>query len=196
MPTASNLDKRISILELDSQHNVWAWVPFHDTMAQIVRLNRRSIFSSVALAAVSLELTVRAQSVGLQNSILWGEQQLYITEVERQRHFVVIKASPLQPVTVEREIVRYGRNEMNNPVRLEPETLSFPAWLTEKYVKADRDLPRTALETGYVLIVPKAIPEIPVGDVIEVDGKSFAVEQQHLLDPDRSEYEIVQRRDA
>lgn len=196
MPAAGNLRKKITILELDSQYNVWTWVPFHETMAQIERLNKRSIFSAVALAAVPLELILRPQKISLANSILWGDQQLYITAVEQLRYAVKVNAAPLQSVTVEQRIVRFERNELNNPVPLDPEIISFPAWLTEKYVKANRDVPRTAIETGYVLIVPKAIPEIPTGDIIDIDGKAYAVEVRHLLDPDRNEYEVVLWEDA
>lgn len=196
--TADKLDKRVSVLQLTKNGSTWSFETFHETRACIELLRQRNIFSASAASADSYKLTMRRQTVTPFHSLLWEDKRLLITAVDdySDRHTVTATAAAVMPVTVTRKMQQYGKNALNNPVKLEPVVLSFPAWLAEKYVKLSADKPQNTVEQAYVLIVPKAVDVIEVGDVITVFGESFAVEVQHLLDPVKNEYEIVARRDS
>lgn len=190
-------EKPVAILRVvKTPSGNWTWRTVHKTWATIVRRKTRSIFSSFASMAPTFEMTMRTQGVKLENCIRWEKEMYFINTVDSERHLVKVAVAALKSVTVMRSIERYGRNTLNNPIRLEPEKIRFPAWLAEKYVRTSVDVPAMPIETRYVLIVPKVIPEIPAGDIIHFDGRSFAVEVAHTLEADRNEYEIVERRDA
>ncbi|MEG1492563.1 MAG: hypothetical protein RR394_09965 [Oscillospiraceae bacterium] len=195
--TAGELDTKLSVLQLLKTENCWAFNPFHQTFGHVEIKNTRNIFSTTAMSARTVEVTVRRQAITLRDSLLWGDKQLFISAIDdSKKHLLTITAAEIAPVTVLRKIERYGKNEMNNPIRLAPVEQTFPAWISEKYVKLEKDKPAANIETVFVLIVPKAVDVLAVGDLIVFGGAAYAVEICHLLDPNKNEYEIVFRGDA
>lgn len=194
---AGELTERLDVLTLlETDARCWSWVPFHDTFGKVERKTRRSVFSGAAASAEAYDITLRAQGLTRANALLWHGALLFISAIERDRHWIRVSAAAVKSVRVERSVEVYGKNELNNPVRLPPSKLIFPGWLAEKYVRAEREVPAVEILRTYVLIVPKALEVIPVGDTITVDGVSYVVEVQHLLDADNNEYEIVYRGEA
>lgn len=196
---ADFLTAKLELLKLQkTSENEFKWCAYHTTFGEIKQTSSRNIFSKVAMSAFSLTVTLRAQELSLQDSIKWGDKQLYITGIDRisDRHSITVTAVNIKPCTVFQQVKSYKLNELNNPVPNGKVTSRFPAWITEKYVKYSQADPFAGLSDALVLIVPEVVPDIPVGDVILVDDKKYVVEIQHLLDPDRNEYEIVRRRDA
>lgn len=194
---ASELKERLDVLTLlETDARCWSWVPFHDTFGKVERRARRSVFSGAAASAEAYDVTLRAQKLTKANALLWRDTPLFVSSVESDRHWIKVSAAAVKSVKVERSVETYGKNELNNPVRLPPAKVIFPGWLAEKYVKAEREVPAVEVLRTYVLIVPKALEVIPVGDIIRVDGESYLVEVQHLLDADNNEYEIVYRGEA
>ncbi|MEG0035574.1 MAG: hypothetical protein RR743_02830, partial [Oscillospiraceae bacterium] len=118
------------------------------TFGHVEIKNTRNIFSATAMSARTVEITVRRQAITLRDSLLWGDKQLFISAIDdSKKHLLTITAAEIAPVTVLRKIERYGKNEMNNPIRLAPVEQTFPAWISEKYVKLEKDKPAANIET-------------------------------------------------
>lgn len=197
MSNASELRERLDVLTLlETDARCWSWVPFHETFGKVERKSRRNVFSGAAVSAEAYDITLRRQRLTKANALLWQGMPLFISAVEHDRHWTRVSAVAVKSARVERSVERYGKNLLNNPIRLPPDKLIFPGWLAEKYVRAERDIPAVEITRTYVLIVPKALEVIPVGDVIKVDGEDYVVEVRHLLGADNNEYEIVYRGEA
>ena len=197
MSNASELRERLDVLTLmKTDARCWSWVPFHETFGKVERKARRNVFSGTAVAAETYDITLRRQGLTKSNALLWCGTPLFVSAVEHDRHWTRISAVAIKSTRVERSVENYGKNELNNPIRLPPAKLIFPGWLAEKYVRAERDSPAVEITRTYVLIVPKALEVIPVGDTTKVDGEDYVVEVQHLLGSDNNEYEIVYRGEA
>ena len=77
--------------------------------------------------------------------------------------------------------------------------VTFPAVLTEKYVRYEREDTHAESETAYVLVTGKPI-ELKEGDLVTVrEGPArgtYHVQAAHWLDPYKSEYEMAWRGDV
>lgn len=196
------LDAKMTVMELTSETDAvgnvnYGWLPSHDTWGTYELKQARNIFSSVAMGARTVEITLRRQPISLDNSIFRGERQLYITQIDdtADPHFTTVTAALIDPVSCVAEIESFRKNNLN---RLESDgvkTVSFPAWLTEKYLGRTQADPQVVLDTMYVLITPKAI-ELSPGGLVTVDGKTYTVYVTHTLDGHKNEYEIARKDEA
>ena len=77
--------------------------------------------------------------------------------------------------------------------------VTFPAVLTEKYVRYEREDTHAESEAAYVLVTGKPI-ELKEGDLVTVqEGPArgtYHVQAAHRLDPYKSEYEMAWRGDV
>lgn len=195
---ADGLQKAVSVLTLTQDGNTWRWAVTHPTWAAVELTAAKNLFSQVALGARTAVLTMRKQTLGLQNAIRCDRKTLCVTQIDEgpDRHHLTVTAAVLEPVEVTLHRETRGRDAMNRPSVTKKEDYSFPAWLTEKYVGRSTQDPAVAVETTYVLIVPKGVTELRAGETVKVGGKAFCVLMTHTLDPDRDEYEIYRSEDA
>lgn len=196
------LDAKLTILELDSETDLmgnvaFGWLPFHETWGEVELKTARNIFSAVAMGARTVEIKLRRQPLTLDNVILRSDRYMYITEINdtEDRHFVTVTTAQLDPVICSAKQETFGRNALNRLVSSGARILTFPAWLTEKYVGRTQADPQVVLDTLYVLITPKAI-ELNAGDLVTVDGKVYTVWTSHTLDEHKNEYEISRKDEA
>lgn len=191
------LDAKLTILELAREGNTYGWLPMHETWGEVELKSDRNIFSSVAIGARTVELRLRRQPLTLDHSILRGDKQMFITEINdsESRHFITVTAALIDPVVcaVTRETRKL--NELNRLVSSGSENISFPAWITEKYVGRTQANPQVVLDTMYVLITSKAI-ELNPGELVMVEGKAFTVWAAHTLDDHKNEFEIARKDEA
>lgn len=192
------LEQPLLILSLERSGNAWNWTITHETWGGVELTPARNMFSQVALSARTVELTLRKQTLTLQNAVLWDGKTLYITQIDEgeDRHHLKVTASLLEPVTVTLHRETRGRDTLNRPSVTKTEDYSFPAWLTEKYMGRAAQDPAVAVETTYVLIVPKAVTELRAGETVQIGHKAFSVLLPHILDPDRNEYEVYRSEEA
>ena len=195
---ADGLQKAVGVLTLTRSGNTWRWAATHPTWAAVELTAAKNLFSQVALGARTAVLTMRKQALGLQNAIRCGERTLCVTQIDEgpDRHHLTVTTAMLEPVEVTLRRETRGRDALNRPSVTETADYSFPAWLTEKYVGRSTQDPAVAVETTYVLIVPKGVTELRAGETVQIGHKAFAVLLAHVLDPDRDEYEIYRSEDA
>ena len=195
---AAEFNQTIQVFELDNGAGVWRYLPAHSGYTAVGTKESKLIYSPIAGSAPGLQLTLRRQRLSENSALLWNEKQLMVVSIDDRssRHLLTVTAVSLPLVTVSCSRQRFGRNELNNPIPLPPEELSFPGWLAEKYVRYGSPEPGAGTELSYVLLVPKAVLQLKVGDVITIGADRFAVQLPHLLGEYRNEYEIVLWRDA
>ena len=196
------LDAKMTVLSLESETDAdgninYGWLPFHDTWGTFELKQARNIFSAVALGARTVEITLRRQPVSLDNSIFRGERQLYITQIDdtANPHFTTVEAALIDPVSCVAEVESFKKNGLNRLVSDGIKKITFPAWLTEKYLGRTQAEPQVVLDTMFVLITPKAI-ELAAGDIVTVEGKTYTVFIAHMLDDHKNEYEISRKDEA
>lgn len=184
------LDTKLTILELVRENDTYGWLPYHETWGKIEPKSSRNIFSSVAMGARTVEITLRPQPLTLRNALLWGDIHLFISSITNtDRHSLKLTAAIMEPKECE---LKRGKQKLNELNRLVPDGVSvlrFPAYLTEKYIGHTQSEPQVIVDTTYVLITPKDIL-ISSDELVTVEGKSYTVLVPHLLDNDKNEYEI------
>lgn len=196
------LDVNLTVMALESEADadgnvVYGWLPYHSTWGSYELKQARNIFSAVALGARTVELKLRRQTLDLDHSIVRGERQLYITQIDdtADPHFLTVTTALLDPVSCVCKRETFSRNELNRLVSSGEISISFPAWLTEKYLGRTQSAPQVVLDTMYVLITPKAI-ELNAGELVTVDGTDYTVYIAHTLDDHKNEYEIARKDEA
>jgi len=184
------LEFKLTVLALEKEGNNYGWLPAHETWGAVTELPQKNIFSTVAIGAKTIQITLRKQDVTLDTAVLWGEKQLFITAVNEtgDRHHVVLTAALIDPVTVTLTRDTYGTNDLMRQTVTGTETVTFPAYITEKYMGYTKSDPQLILDTQYVLICPKAVTLEP-GKTVAVNGKKFTVLVAHELDEHKNEYE-------
>ena len=86
-------------------------------------------------------------------------------------------------------------DEHNRPQETEEVFLTFPAVITEKYLKYAQDEVHGENDLTFVLVTPKEIQLIP-GDLVEISGDFYNVRICHTLDEYKNEYEIQREKDV
>ena len=196
------LDVILTVMALESEADlngnvVYGWRPYHSTWGSYELKQARNIFSAVALGARTVELKLRRQTLNLDHSILRGERQLFITQIDdtADPHFMTVTAALINPVSCVLSRTEKKKNELKRIVSTGTVTISFPAWFTEKYLGRTQEAPQVVIDTMYVLITPKAI-ELNPGEIVTVDGTDYTVYLAHTLDDHKNEYEIARKDEA
>lgn len=192
------LEQPLKILTLQQSGSTWSWEITHETWGGVELTNARNVFSQVALAARTAELTLRAQPLTLRNAVRWDSKTLYITQIDEgdDRHHLKVTTALLEPVAITLHRETHGLDERRRPAVTATADYTFPAWITEKYMGRAQQDPAVAVETTYVLIVPKAAIELRDGETVQIGHKAFVVLLAHTLDPDRNEYEVLRSEEA
>lgn len=192
------LEQPLKILTLQQSGNAWDWEITHETWGGVELTNARNVFSQVALAARTAELTLRAQPLTLRNAVRWDSKTLYITQIDEgdDRHHLKVTTALLEPVAITLHRETHGLDERRRPAVTATADYTFPAWITEKYMGRTQQDPAVAVETTYVLIVPKDVLELREGETVQIGHKAFVVLLAHTLDPDRNEYEVLRSEEA
>lgn len=191
------LNKKIEALSLIKVNNTYTWSKDSDVWAKVEILKGINIFSTVGLATKSVKFTIRKRNLTLHNALKWDNKHCFITDiVEIYRMYYEVTAALIEPKTC--TVERTGEptlDNLNRPTYSEPTIITFPACLTEKYIRQTQDNPMSEVEKRYVLVTPKVI-ELIDGELVSIDGTSYEVLLSHTLDEYKNEYEISARRNS
>lgn len=180
---ASNLRERVAVLELQSTEGGWDWAPVRKTWAGVEVTGKSNLFSKVGVGARDAALALRKQPLTLHNAIRWRGEHLFLTSiVENKPGWLDVRAARVEAVMCRAE------------VQWEPPGGTFPAVLTEKYLRHEQLEPMALNTLTYVLVTPKPVV-LSHGGLVEADGRTFEVLVGHTLDPYKNEYEITRREE-
>lgn len=176
---AGALNERIDVLELTQVGGAYSWEVARRSWAKAELAARRNNFSVHGVGAAGVTFTVRRQGITLANAIRW-----------RGRHCLLTAILPMGRLhyTVEAALAEVSQCQDKYT------GVTFPAILTEKYLRHDQLEPMAVNDLEYVLVTPKAI-ELTPGKLVEVDGTPHPIRVAHTLEPYKNEYEIGRRVD-
>ena len=201
MIDAGDLSERLELLELEeTQADTWEWVSRGRLWAQVEVDGGKNLFSSVGIGARNAKLVLRARPLSLCQALRWRGQHLFLTSITKlDRMHLNVQAALVNVVTCLAARTEDTVGAAGRPVAAETMRISFPGILTEKYAKYEREETHAENDTGYVLVVPKAV-SLKAGDLVTVqDGPAramYAVTICHVLDQFKNEYEIARRGDV
>lgn len=186
---AGEMRERLGLMVLDEMEDErgtrYVWTAVRHVWAKVSLTGKQCYFSKVGLGARAAEITMRDIPLDLRHAIRWRGQHLFPTEITRpQRGWMVVQAAVMD---VERwRLLGDGRPDV-----------SFPAAITEKYVRYAQEEPMAAHSVTYVLVTPKAITLEPSDLVSNSDTAKgvYVVGACHTVDPYKNEYEITCRRE-
>lgn len=186
----------ISVLRLEQSGESWEWREAARTWAKAERQTKTNLFSRVGLGQKSIRFTMRKRSLFLHDAIRWQGKHCFLTEIkEIDRMYWEVTAALIEPVTCLVTDTRQTLDKFNRPVLQEEKELSFPGFLTEKYLGFAQKEVSGETETTYVLVTPKAITLKP-GDLVQIGEVFYSVKIVHNLDEYKNEYEIHRKEDV
>lgn len=199
---AGELREPLAVLELQTQSEKYEWVEGQKLWGKADPKTRMNLFSRVGIGAKTVVFTTRKCTLNQHNALRWQGKHYFITDIaELERGYYEIATAAIEPLNCTLERTRTGKDELKRPVILEPESLLFPACLTEKYLGFEQGKPMAITEVTYVLVTPKPV-ELRAGDVVQVNLRHFAeplpfvVQMCHVLDEYKNEYEINRKADV
>lgn len=179
------LNDRVEVLEfrdvseLDTQGDAptpkqWKWETVRRTWAQAELSTRPNVYSVHGVGAAGVTFTLRRQPLDLDSALLWKGQHCLITAIRPLGRLYL---------TVEAALVVLSQCR-------DPETGdTFPAVMTEKYVRHEQLEPMAVNKYRRVLVTPKAV-RLTSGPLVEVDGVEWPIITPYELDPHKNEYAI------
>lgn len=174
--------ERAEVLELVETGGSFEWATVARTWCRLDRTGRLSIFAKTGLAAEGYTLSMRDRPLTLHNALRIGGRHFFLTALDRSvRGFLAAEAVSVPTVTV----TAYP----DKPDK----TFTFPACLTELYVKHFQGEPLAENTIDYVLVTPKPVVIVP-GNLVEFtrsgseEGERFPVVTAHTLDEAKNEY--------
>lgn len=176
------LSERLEVLELrnaaqaDAPAPAWEWETARRTWAAYELATRPSVYSVHGLGAAGARFILRRQGLSLDSALRWRGQHCLITAIRPLGRLYL---------TVDAALVVLSR--CRNPRTGE----TFPAVMTEEYVRHQQLEPMSTNEHRRVLVTPRAVRLRP-GPLVEVDGVEWPVATAYELDPHKNEY-ILER---
>ena len=173
------LDERVEVLELrdlragaGAEAPAWEWETVRRTWASFELSTRPNVSSVHGLGAAGVSFTMRRQGLTLDSALRWRGQHCLITAIRPLgRLYLTVEAALVVP------------SRCRNPRTGE----SFPAVMTEEYVRHQQLEPMAVNEHRRALVTPKAV-RLAAGPLVEVDGVEWPVLTAYELDPHRNEY--------
>lgn len=158
---------------------------------------RSNIFAKSGIGtAGTVFILCRADTLTLHHALLWRGGHYLLTSIEQKNPVTAVinsakvtvrDCAATRPVKVQ--------DEKGRPKNVQTPLANFPAVLTEKYLRAEQLEPQTAVESLMILVTPKAI-DLKTGDLVTVEGVTYAVLICHLTGEWANEYEIVSTMEA
>lgn len=173
------LNERVDVLELQNVSEsdtpaAWAWAPVRRTWAEAELMSRPNVYSVHGIGAAGVSFTLRRQPLTLDGALRWREQHCLITAIR-----------PLGRLYLTVEAALVVLSQCRDPKTGE----TFPAVITEKYVRHEQLEPMAVNTYQRVLVTPKAVRLTP-GPLVEVDGVNWPIITAYELDPHKNEYAI------
>ena len=172
------LSERVEVRELlkttGESGTAWTWEAVRKTWAQAELMTRPNVYSVHGLGAAGVTFTLRRQPLDLDSALFWRGQHCFITAIR-----------PLGRLYLTVEAALVVLSQCRNPCTGE----TFPAVMTEKYVRHEQLEPMAINTHQRVLTTPKAV-RLASGPLVEVDGVEWPIITPYELDPHKNEYEL------
>lgn len=187
------------ILELEQiSPDVYKWKPARQIWAKMESQIAGSIFSRNGITAKSVKFTIPMIDISLHNALELkapGSGHFFLTDINRETPgYFVLSTAEIAPVQCVIERTETVKGDNNRPEVSQRGALSFPGYVTEKYIRQTQQDPMSYSEMRYVLITPKII-DIQTGELIAIGGFKYEAVIPHTLEPHKNEYEILRRVD-
>lgn len=178
------LNERVDVLALQNVSEsgtpaAWAWAPVRRTWAEAKLMPRPNVYSVHGIGAAGVSFTLRRQGMDLDSALRWQGQHCLITAIR-----------PLGRLYLTVEAALVVLSQCRDPKTGE----TFPAVITEKYVRHEQLEPMAVNTHQRVLVAPKAVRLTP-GPLVEVDGVEWPILTPYELDPHKNEYAIGRKAD-
>ena len=172
------LSDRVEVQELlkttGESGTAWTWEAVRKTWALAELMTRPNVYSVHGLGAAGVTFTLRRQPLDLDSALYWRGQHCLITAIR-----------PLGRLYLTVEAALVVLSQCRNPRTGE----TFPAVMTEKYVRHEQLEPMANNTHQRVLVAPKAV-RLTSGPLVEVDGVEWPIITPYELDPHKNEYEL------
>ena len=192
------LSSKVDILEFtETSDSVYEWLAIKTVWAKIEHQLISVIFSKHGVTARSAKLSMHSRpELTLHNALASPKSgHFFVTDINRDVPGVdTVSVAIIEPIECKIERVETVRGANNRPQVTKLSPLTFPGYITEKYIRQTQNEPMSYSETRYVLVTPKVI-EIKTGDIVDVGGLKYEMVIPHLLDPHKNEFEILRRSD-
>lgn len=179
MANSSGMGTRVEVLELRKEDNTYTWEPVRVTWAKATLTDRRNNYSVHGVGAAGVTFIIRRQPLTLDSAIRWQGQHCFITNIFPMDY---------GHLTVDAALVVLS--QCRNPRTGE----TFPAVMTERYVRHEQLEPMAVNTHQRVLVTPKTVRLTP-GPLVEVDGTPWPITTPYELDPHKNEYELTRTVD-
>lgn len=189
------LHEKAEILSLKSSADGHAffWEPTSSVWLKGEIQSKSNLFSKIGIGARSVNFEMFRRELTMHQAIQWNGRFCFISNIIKNGVYLNVSAALVEPVECTYKEKKYKRGNLNRPEEIEPEIVTFPGILTEKYLGHEKDVPRAVNELEHVLVTPKPI-EMKPGKIVIVGEKPYTVTICHTLDEYKNEYEI--RREA
>ena len=196
---AGGLQQRIELLELVEDGGNFSWQVMRRAAATIPKVSLsaqtlRSRFSAIGKTVEPVVFQIRRQPLTLAHAIRYKGRHCHITKIadeERIYHKVEAGIVRVETCTAYQSLELAAGIEFPHGYTVD---FTFPAALTEKYVKFGEGDPMDTNELALVLVVPKPVRLVP-GRTVMVLGKPYKVRVPHELAEHQNEYEVTRRID-
>ena len=198
---AGSLDERLEILALrEEPAGTFSWQVLRRSWAKAELSSKRSVFSARAVGAPGVTFTLRRQDLSPANAIAWRGQHCLLTFLcPLGRTHMTVDAALVEIVLCRAKgAAELTLGELNRPQLTHSGDLTFPAVVAERYVRSGEGEPYDTMERSLVLTVPKAVPLLPEGRLVTIDGNAagtYEIRAGHPLDRWVTEYEVLRRED-
>ena len=202
-PDAGTLNQKVRVLActpMDEEKTAWEWTEVRKAWAAAEPVEGTAVFANSGVGGRKVVFTLRRQRLDPSNAIRWRERFCLLTSVAPLGPgHLTVTAALVEPV----ECVAVQTNTTvgpgNRPQERETMRASFPAVLTEKYSRYEREETHAGQSLTLVLVTVKDIL-LQAGDLVTVQGGTAAgvynLQAAHVLDPYKNEYEIVREGDV
>lgn len=171
------LNDRVDVLAFRDCHEpdappAWEWERVRRTWAGAEPMTRPNVYSVHGLGVAGVTFTLRRQPLTLDNALRWRGQHCLITAIR-----------PLGRLYLTVEAALVVLSQCKNPKTGE----TFPAVVTEEYVRHEQLEPMATNEHRRILVTPKAI-QLKPGPLVELSGVEWPIITPYELDPHKNEY--------
>lgn len=179
-----SLNERVEVLGFQNVSEsgtppVWEWEAVRRTWAKAELRTRPNVYSVHGLGAAGVTFILRRQGLSLDSALRWRGQHCLITAIRPLGRLYLL---------VDAALVVLSR--CRNPRTGE----TFPAVMTEEYVRHQQLEPMATNGHRRVLVTPKPVRLKP-GPLAEVDGVEWPVMTAYELDPHKNEYVLEREVD-
>lgn len=192
---AGELNKRISVLELQKDGTDYSWKEARKIWAKAENKNKKNLSSQNGIGAKSVKFIIRKQRLTLDNAFQYKNDHYFLTDFRFYfcRCDFIIHA--VYFCNICQKIMVTIKDELNRPETKQQKLMTFPGCVVEKYMGYKQEKPQAVSEIQYVLVTPKII-KLELADLIEIEGETYNVQIVHTLDEYKNEYEIMKKSDV